>query len=440
MSSDERQEMLEKLGLDSIERLFSDIPSVFRTDGLKLPKGMAEIDVVSRVRSLLGRNTDASKLKCFLGSGIYDVFIPSIVGHVISRSELYTAYTPYQAEFSQGLLQLIFEYQSLMSELTHMDAVNASIYDGSSALGEAATMCRRIREGGTFVIPRALAPWKKSTLQNYLKGLAIRTVEYGFDEETGHSDFNEIVSMSRKDACGVYVEMPGFLGLYEEEFLDLKSQIGDVPLVAGVNPASLATVVPPGDYGADIAVGEGQSLGLGMNMGGPLLGLFACRKEHVRKMPGRIVGATVDSDGRRAFCLTLQAREQHIRRSRATSNICTNETLMSIAASVYLSALGSEGLGDVAHRTEAMRALAVGRLNGERFRVLFDGPGYNEFTMVTREKPEIVFERAVEHGILGGLPVNGFLPELGNASVWSVNERMVPEDLDNLSEVLEEIA
>lgn len=432
--------MLDFLGVDSVERLFSDIPNGVRSQGLDLRDGISEMDVVSRLRSILGRNSDCSTLKCFLGSGIYDIFVPSIVSHVISRPELYTAYTPYQAEFSQGLLQLIFEYQSLASELTRMDVVNASMYDGATALGEAAAMCHRIRPGSTFIAPRALAPWKKSVLSNYLKGLSVRVVEYGFDVKSGYASADEITALSRDDACGVYIEMPNILGLYDPCALDLKSLIGDVPLVAGVNPASLATVVPPGDYGADIVVGEGQSIGLAMNTGGPLLGLFACRKEHVRKMPGRIVGATVDAEGRRAFCLTLQVREQHIRRSRATSNICTNETLLSIAASVYLSSLGSQGLTDLARRTEANREYAIRHLKGRNFSVLYGGAGYNEVTLVTRKDPDRLFAEMPQHGFLGGLPLRGMLPELGNASVWALNERMDRDDIESLRSTLEAIA
>ncbi len=440
MPPDERSEMLGFLGLGSVDELFSDIPSAFRVDGLGIPGGLSEMEVISHVRSILGRNTNCSDMKCFLGSGIYDIFIPSLVSHVVSRSELYTAYTPYQAEFSQGLLQLIFEYQSLLSELTHMEAVNASMYDGSTALGEAATMCRRIREGSTFAIPRALAPWKRSVLQNYLRGASVSVVEYGFDAATGCSSVDEAAALAKKGACGVYAEMPNLLGLYDEGILDLKEMIGDVPLVVGVNPASLATATPPGDYGADIVIGEGQSLGLSMNTGGPLLGLFACRKEHVRKMPGRIVGATVDSDGKRSFCLTLQAREQHIRRSKATSNICTNETLLSVAASVYISSLGPAGLVNVARRTEAVRSLAVRELNGKHFNVLYKGPGYNEITLVTRKRPEAVLNDLIKHGIIGGLPLDRHLPELGNASVWAVNERMGADDVSALRNALEVVA
>lgn len=440
MPSEERREMLDFLGIASVEQLFSDIPKEFRTEGLAIKDGMSELEVITHVRSILEKNKDCSELKCFLGSGINDIFIPSVVAQVTGRSELYTAYTPYQSELSQGLLQLIFEYQSLISELTQMDAVNASMYDGATALGEAATMCRRIRSGSNFVVPHDMAPWKKSVLTNYLHGLSVNVREYSFDKETGLSDIAEIVKLSKNDACGVYIEMPNLLGLYEPAALDVKGMIGDVPLVVGVNPASLATVVPPGEYGADIVIGEGQTIGLNMNNGGPLLGVFACRKEHVRKMPGRIVGATVDSDGKRAFCLTLQAREQHIRRSKATSNICTNETLLSVAASVYLTSLGSEGLKNVARRTELNRSIAMSELKGDNFNVMFNGPGYNEFTLHTKKDPGRLFEEITGAGIIGGFPLKDFLPELGNASVWAVSERMGRKEIDSLKETLEVLA
>lgn len=440
MPSDARRDMLDFLKLESVEQLFEDIPPPFRTGGVDIPRGMTEFEVIRHVRSLLDMNRDCSGMKCFLGSGIYDIFIPSIVPQVTGRSELYTAYTPYQSEYSQGLLQLIFEYQSLVSELTGMEVVNASMYDGATALGEAATMCRRLKAGGRFVVPRTLPPWKKSVLTNYLSGLSVELAEYGFDPETGLMNFEEAVSLASGDACGIYVETPNALGLYEESVLDMKGAIGETPLVAGVNPASLATAVPPGEYGADIVVGEGQSIGLAMNTGGPLLGIFACRREHVRKMPGRVVGATVDGEGNRAFCLTLQAREQHIRRSKATSNICTNETLLSIAASVYLSSLGGEGLANVARRTESVRGEAVRKLKGGNFHVPFSGAGYNEFTLVTSKDPVTLSRELLKHGIIGGYPVGTYLPELGNASVWAVNERMGPDDISELMKVLEVVA
>ncbi len=424
--------MLQFLGLRSVDDLFSDIPEKFRTGKPDIPEGLSEMEAVSYLKNVLDCNISSAEYRSYLGAGAYDGFVPAIVQHVIGRSELYTSYTPYQSEFSQGLLQLIFEYQSMMSELTAMDVVNASLYDGASAIGEAAMMCSRIAEGGKFLIPRAMAPWKKSVVGNYLRGTGVAVAEYGYSAATGQADTNQLADMAGQGACGVYVEMPNFLGLYQEDIADIRGVIGKVPLVAGVNPLSLATVVPPGEYGADIVVGEGQPLGLGLNFGGPYLGIFACRKEHVRKMPGRVVGATVDSEGRRSFCLTLQAREQHIRRSRATSNVCTNQTLLSVAASVYLAAMGSAGLKYAAHTIEHNRALTMDAFAKAGMTVPFRGSGFNEFVLITDSVPEHVSREMLRHRMIAGLPLNGILPELGNASLWAVNERMDGEEIRNL--------
>jgi len=432
--------MLRFLDIKSVNELFSDIPEAFRTDMLDIPEGMSELEVVSYLKGVLDKNISSVDYRSYLGAGAYDTFIPALVNHVIGRSELYTSYTPYQSEFSQGLLQLIFEYQSMMSELTDMDVVNASLYDGASAIGEAAMMCGRISGGKKFLIPRAMAPWKKSVIGNYIRGTGMTVSEYGYDTATGQACIDELTDMAKSSSSGVYVEMPNFLGLYQQDIADWKERLGNVPLVAGVNPLSLATVIPPGEYGADIVVGEGQPLGIELNFGGPYLGIFACKKEHVRKMPGRVVGATVDADGKRSFCLTLQAREQHIRRSKATSNVCTNQTLLSIAASVYLAAMGSEGLKDVARKTEHNRILAIDAFVKAGFNVPFRGSGFNEFVLITDEKPEHISKEMLKHHIISGLPLSGFLPELGNASLWAVNERTEGEEIRKLVKTVRSVS
>ncbi len=432
--------MLRFLGVESANELFSDIPEAFRTDRLDIPEGMSEMEAASYLKDVLDKNISLADYRSYLGAGAYDTFIPALVNHVIGRSELYTSYTPYQSEFSQGLLQLIFEYQSMMSELTDMDVVNASLYDGASAIGEAAMMCGRINGGKRFLIPRALAPWKKSVIGNYIRGTGMTVLEYGYDTATGQAGIDELVSLTKSGSSGVYVEMPNFLGLYQQDIAEWKDRLGDVPLVAGVNPLSLATVIPPGEYGADIVVGEGQPLGIGLNFGGPYLGILACRKEHVRKMPGRVVGATFDADGKRSFCLTLQAREQHIRRSKATSNVCTNQTLLSIAASVYLAAMGSEGLKNVARRTEHNRMLAIDAFAEAGFNVPFRGSGFNEFVLITGEKPEHISKEMLKHRIISGMPLTNFLPELGNASLWAVNERTEGEEIRKLVETVRSVS
>ncbi len=437
MHQNENEEMLRFLGLNFVDELFSDIPGKFRRGLQDMAEGMSEMETVSYLRSVLDSNISSAEYRSYLGAGAYDTFIPALVQHVIGRSELYTSYTPYQPEFSQGLLQIIFEYQSMMSELTGMDVVNASLYDGASAAGEAAAMCSRIAEGKRFLVPRAMAPWKKSAIVNYLRGTDVSVVEYGYSENTGQFNTDELTEAARHDACGVYVEMPSFLGLYQEDIREIKNSIGKVPLVACVNPLSLATVIPPGEYGADIVVGEGQPLGLGLNFGGPYLGIFACRKEYVRKMPGRVVGATVDSEGRRSFCLTLQTREQHIRRSKATSNVCTNQTLLSVAASVYLAAMGSRGLKSVARGIERNRMLAMDAFAKAGFGVPFQGSGFNEFVLRTKSAPEHISKELLKHRVMAGFPLGGILPELGNASLWAVNERT---DGDEIRELVNTIA
>ncbi|HPT73278.1 MAG TPA: aminomethyl-transferring glycine dehydrogenase subunit GcvPA, partial [Methanomassiliicoccaceae archaeon] len=344
--TDER--MLSKLGIDSVEELFSDIPVSVRTDGVPIPPGMSEMEVIREVTSMLSANITAYDHPCFMGGGVYHRFIPSAVKAIISRSEFVTSYTPYQAEISQGMLQALFEYQSYVAELTGMEAVNSSNYDAATALGEAATMCHRVNGRRKFLIPQLISCDKRGVLRNYVKGVGMEIVDYAYDPSTGEADMDDLKEKIDGDVGGVYVEVPNFLGVMDRHAAEMKEVIGDALLVVGVDPISLGLLKAPGDYGADIVIGEGQSLGSPMNFGGPLLGLFGCRQELVRKMPGRVIGMTKDAEGKRAFCMTLQTREQHIRRSKATSNICTNEALMAVAAAAYLAIVGRDGLRAVA--------------------------------------------------------------------------------------------
>ncbi|MCE5297239.1 MAG: aminomethyl-transferring glycine dehydrogenase subunit GcvPA, partial [Euryarchaeota archaeon] len=342
------RKMLSSLGIEDVEELFSDIPQNVRTDGLRMRKGMTEPEVIRYIREMLDRNVTNEGHPSFLGCGIYDHFVPSAVRSIISRSEFLTSYTPYQAEISQGMLQSMFEYQSMISELTDMDVVNSSNYDASTALGEAATMSFRIRPRKKFLVPEAMSWEKKSVLRNYVLGIGMEIVEYSYDPYTGGIDLNDLRSKFGDDVSGVYAEVPNIFGVIDPNAMKLRSELKEAVIVIGVDPISLGVLTPPGQYGADIVIGEGQGLGSPMNFGGPLLGIFACKMEHVRKMPGRLIGMTKDHDGQRAYCMTLQTREQHIRRSKATSNICTNESLMALAAAVYLSIVGPEGLRSIA--------------------------------------------------------------------------------------------
>lgn len=434
--------MLDELGIESVEELFSDIPEEVRIEGIPLPKGKGEMEAVRHVREMLSRNVTAEDAPCFLGGGPYHHFIPSAVSTIISRSEFLTSYTPYQAEISQGMLQSLFEYQSYIAELTAMDVVNSSMYDGSTALGEAATMCHRILPKRTFLVPEAMSWDKRSVLRSYVSGAGLQLVEYCYDPFTGELDLEDLRAKMSEDACGIYVEVPNLFGVIDPQAMRLKPEFPEVPLVVGVNPLSLALLRPPGEYGADVVIGDGQPLGLPMNLGGPSLGIFACRLEHVRKMPGRLIGMTRDQEGRRAFCMTLQTREQHIRRSKATSNICTNEALLAVAASAYLGIVGSRGLRSIARinmRNASRLMERVDELDGFDSPV-FSGSHFNEFVVKTPVRPEKLNKLLLRRGIIGGLPMQRHVPRLADHMLLTATEMVSETDMDRLVSALREVA
>lgn len=432
--------MLSLLGIQKVSELFSDIPLKVRSD-LKMPLGLSEMEVVQRLSNILSKNATTVDTPCFLGTGAYSHYVPSAVGHITSRSEFYTSYTPYQPEISQGMLQSLFEYQSMVCELTAMDAANSSMYDGSTALGEAARMCRRMHKGNRFLIPKALNKDKSNLLENYLIGTGVQILRYEYDPRDGCMSLDDFSTLLKNEVCGAYAELPSFLGVIDPSIMEMKKMMGDIPLVIGVNPLCLGLVRPPGEMGADIVVGEGQPLGSSMNYGGPLLGLFACRQEHVRKMPGRVVGLTADSRGQEAFCLTLQTREQHIRRSTATSNICTNEALNAVAAAVYLSILGTEGLVQLAKRNveRAKRLMnMLGRINLVKS-PLFEAYHFNEFAIELPVRPEKVNKLLLRKGIIGGLPLAEHIPELSNCMLLASTEMHSDETQEHLVRALKEV-
>jgi glycine dehydrogenase subunit 1 len=440
MTIDDR--MLKELGIVDVGSLFADIPTAIRKEGINIQNGLDELEVVRAVREMLSSDLNSENAPCFLGAGIYDHFIPAAVKSIIMRSEFITSYTPYQSEISQGMLQAMFEYQSLVSELTAMDVVNSSNYDGSTALGEAATMCHRILPKKKFLIPEAMSWEKKSVLRNYLWGPQMQAIEYGYDQYTGCIDLEHLASKLDGDVCGIYAEAPNFFGIIDPTVLRLKKRFPEIPLVIGIDPISLGLLMPPGEYGADIVIGEGQSLGSPMNFGGPLLGMFACRREHVRKMPGRLIGMTKDKAGERAFCMTLQTREQHIRRSKATSNICTNESLMAVAAAVYLSVVGPKGLKAIANAniTNARNLMArIDELDG------FDAPifkayHFNEFVVRTGVRPERLGKHLARKGIIGGLDLARHIPSMNEHVLFATTEMHSEADHDKLIAALREAA
>jgi len=432
--------MLSAMGVRSVEDLFADIPAPVRIPKLDIPDGLAEDQVVARVTSMLAANRTVVDMPTFLGGGLYDHFVPASVRAIVSRSEFYSSYTPYQPEISQGMLQALWEYQSLICELTGMDAANTSMYDGSTALGEAARMAHRIHGGRIFLIPRAVRHNRRAVLANYVLGTGLQVREVDYERASGMLDLAKLRATLSPDVCGVYVENPNFFGRFEEQLGDIRAMM-DAVFVVGVNPIAQAVVRPPGDFGADIVIGEGQPLGTQMNFGGPLLGIFACREEHIRKMPGRVIGLTRDAKGHRAFCMTLQTREQHIRREKAMSNICTNESLLAVAAAAYLSVQGANGLRRVAAeniRRAKELAAAIDTIPGFTA-PMFHGAHFNEFVVRRKKGYEAVHPALLAKGVHGGLPLARHLPELNDAALFATTGRHTPEAVRRLLSALETV-
>jgi glycine dehydrogenase subunit 1 len=443
---EERQAMLSVIGVSREEDLLAEIPAALRARAMpSLPPACTELELQRLFGAWAGENRPAGSMLSLLGAGAYDHAIPSIVGQLIGRSEFYTAYTPYQAEMSQGLLQAIYEYQTMICELTAMDVANASVYDGASALAEAALMAMRVTKRSAVAVAGTLHPHYRRVLESYLQGLActIQTLPVA----NGVTDPLGAAASLGPSCAAVIVQHPNFFGSLEEmEALGRAAHEAGALLVAVVDPISLGLLTPPGDYGADIAVGEGQPLGIPVNFGGPYLGFFSTKQPFMRQLPGRIVGATVDGAGRRGYCLTLQAREQHIRRERATSNICTNQALTALAATVYLAVMGPEGLReaatqcwDKAHYLE--RALT--QLPGVR--AWSSAPFFKEFVVTLPVASEPLVRRMADDGIIPGLSLNSFSnyfggegPEISSvggmeqALLCCVTEKRTREELDRV--------
>ena len=430
-TSEDRREMLSAVGVPSVEALFADIPEQVRK--AFEPLGLAprsEMEVAAALAALAGRNRPNDGI-CLLGSGIYDHYVPSVVRHLLARSEFFTAYTPYQPEVSQGTLTAMFEFQTYICELTGMEIANASMYDGATALAEAVLMAERIRGRGMVAVPQTLFAHVRRVVDTYswAAGIEIREIPFG---EDGTLDLAGIPD----GASAVVIQSPNAFGLLEP--LDgLKDRIGDALLIVSVHPISLALVEPPGVLGADIVVGEGQSLGLSMGFGGPLLGLFATRNKYLRQMPGRVSGRTVDVDGHVGYTMAAQTREQHIRRHRATSNICTNSALCALAATVYLATAGAAGLREVATlNVEKANYLADGIAALDGFERAFAGPVFNEFVVRTREDASEVHKRLHRSGFAVETPDRLRRWGFGNALRFAVTETRTREQLDRLLEVL----
>lgn len=440
---DDEKEMMDFLGIKSIEELFSDIPESVKIVGLDIGDGIDEHSLRIKAREILSKNKTSFDMPIFLGAGVYQHYIPSGVFSVASRSEFYTAYTPYQPEISQGMLQTLFEYQSYIAELTGMDVANASMYDFATALGEAARMANAINGKNEILIPKNLQWEKKSVLRNYVKGLDMKIIEYPYDFKTGKINIEELKRLINEKTAAVYAENPNFFGVIDENVLKIR-EFGNFVFIVGINPISLGLLKPPGDYGADIVIGEGQILGNPINFGGPLLGIFATKMEHVRKMPGRLIGMSKDRDGKRAFVMTLQTREQHIRRAKATSNICSNEALCAVFSAAYLSFLGKSGLKKLAEinmgRAEEVRKM-ICSIRG--YTNAHDSLHFNEFVVKLPFEEIKVHRFLLSKGIHGGYLMNTWsnnsFPELGNAMLLNVTEVHTDSDIKRLVDALKEV-
>lgn len=437
----DRQRMLEAIGVRSISDLFAPLGDEIRqrADFSGLAPALDDITLKRHLLQLSSKNVNMDQHPCFLGAGIYDHYIPPIVGHITGRSEFYTAYTPYQPEVSQGVLQSIYEFQTLICQLTGMDVSNASMYDGATALAEAAIMACDITKRKGVVMASSVHPAFRQTVRTYLPMLSESVVELPYDAKSGTLDAGVLESALSDDTGCVIVQQPNFFGGIEDlKAIAEAAHAKGALLIVNIDPIAFGLLETPGACGVDIVVGEGQGLGCSPGFGGPLLGLFACRKEYIRRLPGRIVGGTVDSEGTRAYTMTLRTREQDIRRDQATSNICTNQALFALAATVYLSAMGKTGVKQVANLCVQKAHYAqktICQIPG--FEPVFDGPFFKEFVVRCPENPVEINKRLLDAGILGGLPLAPFYPELGeNMLLLCVTEQRTKDDIDALATAL----
>ena len=428
-TASERQDMLRSIGLNSFDELYRDVPEAVRLDALQIPEGVSEMEAAEKIGALVERNRRYRSI--FRGAGAYDHYIPAIVKTVTAKEEFLTAYTPYQAEISQGVLQSIFEYQTQICELTGMDVSNASVYDGAVAAAEAVFMCQERKKAGV-VMPDTVDPQVIEVIKTYCSSrnvpvTVVKTVDYALKPDA-------LKAALKADSACVYVQSPNFYGVIEDtEALAEAAHEAQARFIMAANPISLGVLKSPGESGADIAVGEGQPLGMPLSFGGPYLGYMACRKDLMRKLPGRIVGQTTDSSGRRCFVLTLQAREQHIRREKASSNICSNEALCAMTASVYLAAMGAKGLRRAAENSAAHAHYLADRLEKLGFIRKTNKPFFNEFLTGCPVDPSALQARLDEENILGGLSVDGGI-------LWCCTEKNSKDAIDRLVEICREVS
>jgi glycine dehydrogenase subunit 1 len=440
MTEQDEADMLAIIGAGSIEELFTDIPATVRYSGVLPMSGrLGEPELLRHMRELAGYNADSDYYPSFLGAGIYDHHIPVVLNHVISRSEFYTAYTPYQPEISQGELQAIFEFQSYICELTGMKVANASMYDGATALAEAAALAAGATKRKQIIVSRAVHPEAREILLTSAHGLNLDVIEIGFKD--GVTDLAALAAAITEETAAVLIQTPNFFGCVEdiravEPLIHAKKGL----LVLSVNPMSLGLLESPGVLGADVVVGDAQPLGIPSSLGGPTCGFFAVSEPLMRRIPGRIVGQTVDREGKRGFVLTLQAREQHIRREKATSNICSNQALLALCASVYISTLGKAGMQEAAlHNLRKSHYAANLAAASSSFSLAFASPFFNEFVVRLPEAADLkaVNSKLLKAGFIGGYDLGTAYPELKGHMLIAVTERRSKDEIDRFVRELE---
>ena len=436
----DQRDMLAAIGLSSVQELFHDVPQAYRFPPLKLPAAASELEILDELHNMAAQNRPAGRLATFLGAGAYHHFVPSVVPYLAGRGEFATAYTPYQPEVSQGTLQAIFEYQSMVAHLTGMDVVNASHYDGATSMAEAAIMAVNISRGrrSRVLVSPSVHPQYRQTLRTYLSGGPVAVV----GDENLKTSLPQLIDMLDQDTACLIIQNPNFFGQLMDVggLADAVHAVGAL-LVVVANPViSLGLLKPPGDYGADIVAAEGQPLGVGLNFGGPYLGISAAREKLLRKMPGRLVGQTTDTQGRRGYVLTLTTREQHIRREKATSNICTNQGLVALMASIYLAYMGPRGLRRVAELCYHKAHYAATQIEGLKgYEVVNHAPFFNEFPVKCPRPVAEINAALLEKGILGGYDLGADYPHAQNQMLICVTEMNTRQQIDGLVAALQEV-
>jgi glycine cleavage system P protein (glycine dehydrogenase) subunit 1 len=433
----EQQEMLSAIGVSSVEGLFAAIPAALRSKHFDLPQGMSEFETFDRMKGIAGKNS--SDTLNFIGGGFYDHIIPAAVDHLSGRAEFYTAYTPYQPECSQGTLQALFEYQTAICRLTGLDVSNASLYDGATACAEAAMMALRITGRNRILVDACVSPFSREVLKTYLFNLDVEIVE--IPPVDGALDRAGLVRLLDDTVAGVLVQNPNFFGTVED-FTSIAAEVHarGALLIASVYPVSLGMLKSPGEMGIDIAIGDGQSLGNPLSFGGPSFGFIAAAKKLIRNMPGRIVGETVDRNGKRGFVLTLQAREQHIKRHKATSNICSNQGLCALRGLIFLSTVGKEGLKELASLNRDKAEYAKSRLTSiPGVKLLQSGPTFNEFTVSLPQSSLPVVSALLKKGIAAGVPAGEYYNGLESALIVTVTEKRSKSEIDRLAQAVQEV-